>query len=185
DDLRICSFQLEEAIPLYCEAPVESQLRQIFAYAFTDPTTHAHAFATPRLRFETIEPGKELNILGLRVLPIRLKHGQLPILGFRIGNVAFCTDVSTIPQESRTLLEGLDVLIIDALRYEPHPTHLHVDAALQLIRKLGAKQAWLTHMSHDLDYETLERTLPNHVRPAWDGLTIPLDSSALGTSSRS
>lgn len=174
DDLRIFGFRLNGPIPLYCEEIVEQQLRQSFSYAFTDPATHAHQFAAPRLQFERITPGEPFDLLGLTILPIRLKHGELPILGFRIGNVAFCTDVSTIPSESRDMLTGLDVLILDALRYEPHPTHLSVDGALRLIRQLQPRQSWLTHMSHELDYDQLVRELPVGVGPAWDGLTIPL-----------
>lgn len=202
DDLRIFSFRVEHeaveaarlvasqegrpfdeelflkshpvAIPLFCEEPVEQGLRQVFEYAFTDPAKHSHRFAAPRLRFVRIAPGVAFDVLGIRILPIRLKHGELPILGFRIGNVAFCTDVSTIPPESRELLLGLDVLIIDALRYAPHPTHLSVDGALKVIRQLQPRQAFLTHMSHELDYETLCNDLPDHVQPAWDGLQIEL-----------
>jgi phosphoribosyl 1,2-cyclic phosphate phosphodiesterase len=174
DDLRICGYQLDAALPLYCEADVEQQIRTTFSYAFSDPDTHAHPYAVPRLRFESLEPGRAIDLLGLTVLPLRMKHGSLPILGFRLHNVAFCTDVSTIPEESRRCLQDLDVLVIDALRHEPHPTHLHVDAALRLVRQLKPKQAFLTHMSHELDYDQLCRELPPDVRPAHDGLQIPL-----------
>lgn len=174
DDLRIFGYRMEAAVPLYCEEMVEAQIRQVFSYAFTDPATHAHQFAAPKLRFERIHPGQPFTLLGLEILPIRLKHGELPILGFRIGNVAFLTDVSTIPPESKELLHGLDTLIIDALRKEPHPTHLHVDAALRIIRQLRPKQAYLTHMSHDLDYDSLRNELPDGIEPAYDGLKISL-----------
>lgn len=161
-------------IPLYCEQQVEEGIRQAFHYAFTDPNSHSHRFAAPRLGFETIHPGEPLSVLGQDVLPIRLHHGKLPILGFRFGNVAFCTDVSTIPAASRVLLEGLDVLIIDALRYEPHPTHLSVSQAVKWGQKLKAKKTYLTHMSHDLDYQQLVDDLPEGILPAYDGLTIPI-----------
>ncbi|MCA9034662.1 MAG: MBL fold metallo-hydrolase [Planctomycetaceae bacterium] len=202
DDLRIFGFRLEHqaadaakeeaeraglpfdeeqflrqnpiSIPLYCEEVVESSLRDVFSYAFADPSKQSHRYATPRLRFETIHHGSTFDMLGLPVTPIRLKHGELPILGFRIGNVAFCTDVSTVPAESRDLLRNLDVLIIDALRYEPHPTHLSVDGALKVIRQLEPRQAYLTHMSHSLDYDKLCSELPSHVRPAFDGLEIEI-----------
>lgn len=177
DDLRIFSFRMNGPVPLYCEAAVERQLRESFGYAFTDPATHAHPYAAPRLQFVPIAPGVPFELLGLSLLPVRLKHGELPILGFRIGNVAFCTDVSTIPAESRQLLTGLDVLILDALRYEPHPTHLSVSGALHVIHQLRPRQAYLTHMSHELDYEQLLRELPPGVEPAWDGLRIPLPHS--------
>lgn len=174
DDLRIFGFRLPEPVPIYCEEPVEDVIRQSFAYAFSDPSTHAHPWATPRLRFVRVSPESSFSLLGLTVLPIRLKHGDLAILGYRIGNVAYCTDVSSIPAGSRDLLQNLDVLILDALRDEPHPTHLHVDAAVRLIDQLQPKCAYLTHMSHELDYDELCRRLPEGIEPAYDGLRIPI-----------
>lgn len=161
-------------IPLFCEANVEADIRKCFHYAFLDPATLAHAFAAPKLEFKPIVPGQEFELLGLKVLPIRLHHGKLPVLGFRINNVAFCTDVSTIPAESRELLQGLDVLIIDALRHKPHPTHLSVDQAVKWVDRLQPKRAFLTHMAHDLDYDELVNTLPSGIEPAFDGLRIAL-----------
>jgi phosphoribosyl 1,2-cyclic phosphate phosphodiesterase len=174
DDLRIFGFQLNSAVPIYCEEIVEQQIRQTFSYAFSDPSTHSHQYAAPRLRFERIAASQDFSVLGLNVQSIRLKHGELPILGYRIGDVAFCTDVSTIPAASKDLLRGLDVLVLDTLRREPHPTHLHLDAALNLIRQLQPRRAYLTHMSHDLDYDELVRELPENVAPAYDGLRIPI-----------
>ena len=174
DDLRIFGYRLDAAVPLFCEEPVESQIRQTFSYAFADPESHSHKFAAPKIRFERISAGVPFELLGLQLLPVRIRHGQLPILGFRIANTAFLTDVSTIPAESRELLTGLDDLVISALRREPHPTHLHLEAALGMIRRLAPKRAWLTHMSHEMDYDDLTRELPPHIRPAWDGLQIPL-----------
>ena len=174
DDLRIFGFQLDDSVPLYCEEVVEQQIRQTFSYAFSDPSTHAHKYAAPRLRFERITEGQDFSLLGLNVRTIRLKHGELPILGFRIGNVAFCTDVSTIPADSREQLKNLDVLVLNTLRHKPHPTHLHLDAALNLIRQLQPRHAYLTHMSHELDYDELLKELPANVAPAYDGLRIAI-----------
>ena len=176
DDLRIFGFQLPAPLPIFCEEPVENQIRQTFDYAFSDPTTHAHQFAAPRLRFERINETDAFSLLGLIVQPVRLKHGDLPILGFRIGNVAFCTDVSTIPADSKELLRNLDVLVLDCLRHEPHPTHLHVDAAISLVRQLKPRLAFFTHMSHELDYDSLKCELPDSIEPAYDGLRIPICS---------
>ncbi|MFO0976408.1 MAG: MBL fold metallo-hydrolase [Planctomycetaceae bacterium] len=174
DDLRIFGYRLDAAVPIYCEQDVEQSIRQTFSYAFTDPETHAHKYAAPRLQFERVADQVPFRLLGMTVLPLRMKHGRLPILSYRFGNVAFCTDVSTMPASSKEHLRGLDVLVLNALRKEPHPTHLHLDAALNLIHQLQPKQAWLTHMSHEVDYEDLERELPPHVRPAYDGLRIPI-----------
>lgn len=199
DDLRIFGFRLEHQlrkaaeqkhgeqfdenrfindapghIPLFCEPNVEQDIRQMFHYAFSDPSTHSHRFAAPRLRFSAVQPGVAFKILGQSVLPIRLKHGNLPILGYRFNNVAFCTDVSSIPAESEALLQGLEVLIIDALRDSPHPTHLSVAQAAKWANRLGAKRTILTHMSHDLEYEELRQRLPAGIEPGYDGLTVPL-----------
>jgi len=174
DDLRIFGYQMNAAVPLYCEEPVELQIRQTFSYAFSDPSTHAHKYAAPRLRFERITEGQDFSLLGLNIRTIRLKHGELPILGLRIGNAAFCTDVSTIPADSREQLKNLDVLVLNTLRHKPHPTHLHLDAALNLIRQLQPRQAYLTHMSHELDYDELLKELPANVAPAYDGLRIAI-----------
>ena len=173
DDLRIFGFRLEKSIPLYCEAIVEEQLRKTFHYAFAS-SRPSHRFAVPRLHFEPIAPQEPISLLGVEVQPIRLMHGKLPIVGFRIGNVAYCTDVSTIPRETHGQLDGLDVLIIDALRHEPHPTHMSVKQAVAVIRKVQPKRGYLTHLSHQLDYTATNADLPDNVELAYDGLEIPL-----------
>ena len=172
EDFDADSASVDSDIPLFCEAAVEDSLRETFQYAFADRSQQSHRFAAPRLKFKRIEPGRSFELLGQSVLPIRLHHGKLPILGFRIGNTALCTDVSTIPAESRELLRGVETLVIDALRYDPHPTHLSVEQAVQWGRKLGVQRTILTHMSHDLNYDTLSSELPDGVEPGWDGLRL-------------
>ena len=172
DDLRIFGHRLDRDVPLYCEEDVERMLRTAFSYAFGGPQVNAHHFAVPRLRFERIGP-EPFELLGETVRPIRLWHGQLPVLGFRIGNVAYCTDVSHIPDGSWELLEGLDVLVIDALRPDrPHPSHFGVPQALEAIRRVKPRMAYFTHMAHTMEYEELMRTLPPGVEPAYDGLSF-------------
>jgi phosphoribosyl 1,2-cyclic phosphate phosphodiesterase len=172
DDLRIFGFRLEKDIPLLCEPIVEEQLRQSFNYAFSDGPK-AHKFATPRLSFKTIGPDEPFETCGLKVEPIRLMHGKLPTLGFRFGNIAYCTDVSSIPADSMEQLQDLDVLIIDTLREEPHPTHMHLQLALNTIKKLKPKRAFLTHLSHQFDYDKANAMLPDGVQLAYDGLQLP------------
>ena len=172
DDVRLFPFYLGHAFPLYCEAEVEARIRKSFDYAFTDqdPT---HAGAVPDLRFERVflEP---FEVLGARVMPIRLQHGRFPVLGFRFGNVAYCTDTNGIPEESWPLLEGLDVLILDALRDRPHATHFSVEEALSVIQRLKPKRALLTHICHELEHEATCRRLPAGVDLAYDGLRVRL-----------
>ena len=173
DDLRLSGLRLDADIPLYCEESVENQLRQSFNYAFSDAPLNAHRGAIPRLTFERIgtEP---FGLLGQTIRPIRLMHGKLPVLGFRINDVAFCTDVSRIPDESWDALAGLDVLVIDALRIKPHPTHFSIDQALAAVDRLKPKLAYFTHVSHYLEYEATNADLPAGVELAYDGLRIPL-----------
>ena len=172
DDLRICGHRLEAPIRLYCEEPVERQIRAAFSYAFSAIEEHAHRFAVPRVEFERIGTAP-FEVLGQPLRPIRLLHGTLPILGFRLNDVAFCTDVSSIPSESWPLLEGLDTLVINALRDEPHPTHFSVGQALEAIERVKPRRAYLTHVSHSLDYETTNARLPRGIELAYDGLKIP------------
>jgi phosphoribosyl 1,2-cyclic phosphate phosphodiesterase len=112
--------------------------------------------------------------LGLLLRPIRLLHGTLPVLGFRINDVAFCTDVSEIPESSWPMLEGLDVLILDSLREKPHPTHFCLSQSLAVVERLKPRQAYFTHLSCSLEYEKTNAMLPPHVALAYDGLKIPL-----------
>ena len=173
DDLRICGWKLSHPIPLLCEEPVERQIRAAFNYAFEIPSQDQHPGAIPKLEFVRIglDP---FELLGQRVQPIRLLHGRLPVLGFRINEVAFCTDVSSIPDESWPLLEGLDTLILDALQDKPHPTHFGLQQSLEVVERIQPRQTFFTHVSHKLDYETTNARLPAGVELAYDGLRIPL-----------
>jgi len=172
DDLRIFGHYLDAPIPLFCDEQVEQQIRRAFHYAFSPPSPNAHKFATPKLEFRriTTEP---FSILGQRVQPIRLYHGKLPVLGFRMGNVAFCTDVSEIPEESWPLLEKLDVLVLDALRDRPHPTHFSLQQALNVVQRVQPQRTYFTHISHWLEHDEANARLPEGVELAYDGLRIP------------
>ena len=172
DDLRLFGYRLKRAIPLYCEEVVETQIRAAYSYAFETQDPDQHYGAIPQLELRRIGVAP-FELLGVQVQPIRLMHGKLPILGFRIGDVAFCTDVSFIPDESWPLLHGLDVLVIDALRDEPHATHFGVSQALEAIERVKPKQAYLTHVSHYLEYTATNARLPQGVELSYDGLRIP------------
>ena len=143
-------------------------MRQAFAYCFV-PQAHEYAGGVPQLEIRRIglEP---FSVLGARVIPFRLEHGRFRVLGFRIGNVAYCTDTNKIPDESWPLLEGVKILIIDALRFKSHPAHFGLQDALDVIERVNPERAYLTHMSHEFDYETLPAKLPGGVFMAYDGL---------------
>jgi phosphoribosyl 1,2-cyclic phosphate phosphodiesterase len=173
DDLRIFGFYLQKPIPLYCELPVAERIRTSFHYAFNPAHPNNHPGATPRLTLETI--GLEaFSLLGLSVRPIRFWHGMLPILGFRIGDTAFCTDVSRIPEESWPLLEGLQTLVLNALRDKPHPTHFNLEQALAVVKRVKPARTYLTHISHALEHVATNARLPAGVELAYDGLQIEL-----------
>jgi phosphoribosyl 1,2-cyclic phosphate phosphodiesterase len=173
DDLRTSGWKLSRPIPLYCEEAVERQLRLSFGYAFEIPPQDLHPGAIPKLEFVRIGL-QPFEVLGQRVQPIRLWHGKLPILGFRINDIAFCTDVSRIPDESWPLLEGLDVLVLDALQDKPHPTHFGIPQSLEVVERLKPRRTYFTHISHRLDYDDTNARLPANVELAYDGLRLPL-----------
>jgi len=173
DDLRIFQFYLDKPVDLYCEEAVEYRIRQSFDYAFVDKE-FTHAGAVPKLSFQRIAT-QPFEALGQTVVPIRLQHGpHFNVLGFRIRNIAYCTDTNGIPAESWSLLEGLDVLVLDALRHRRHPTHLSLEEAIEIVRRLRPKRAYFTHIAHDLDHELTNASLPDGMQLAYDGLRIPL-----------
>ena len=172
DDARQFPKGIGGPVPLYCEESTEKVIRQAFSYAFHEHATNVPVGGLPRLRFERIGPGEEFTVLGQKVLPIRLEHGRFRVLGFRFGNLAYCTDVSRIPDESWPLLEGLDTLILDALRITPHPTHFNLEQALEVVNRLKPRRTLFTHLSHEIDHGPIEASLPPGVGLAYDGFAF-------------
>ena len=169
DDLRPVPRLLGGAVPLYCNAETEGKIRASFGYAFGPEAEGLPAGFIPKLVFRriTTEP---FTVLGERVTPIPLLHAHFDVFGFRIGDVAYCTDVNKVPAESFARLSGLQVLILDALRYKPHPAHFGIGEALEVIDRVRPERAFLTHISHDLEHDTVNRELPPNVQLAYDGL---------------
>jgi phosphoribosyl 1,2-cyclic phosphate phosphodiesterase len=172
DDLRPVPRLLGAPVPLYCTAEVEGKIRQAFSYAFGPRADELPSGMIPKLVFRriTTEP---FEAVGERITPIPLIHAHFDVFGFRIGDVAYCTDVNEIPRSSWPLLEDLQVLVLDALRHRPHPAHFGLGQALDVIDQFRPRQAYLTHMSHEMDHKTVNRELPAHVRLAYDGLGFP------------
>ena len=167
DDLRAFNFRQRQAIPVYASPATLAEIRRRFAYIFEETQEGG---GKPMLDLFAIDDSFSVN--GFSVIPIPLWHGELEILGFRIGNAAYCTDVSTIPEPSFAQLDGVKVLVIDALRRTPHPTHFSLDEALLAIERIGPDRAVLTHLTHVFDHETLSKELPDGVEPAFDGMVI-------------
>jgi phosphoribosyl 1,2-cyclic phosphate phosphodiesterase len=177
DDLRVFPRYLGRELPIYCEKHVEAIIRRVFRYAFDPVTQNYPAGGVPKIGFRQIT-AEPFGLLGARVVPVRLIHGRSGSLGYRFGDVAYCTDVKEVPPESLPLLAGLDVLIVDCLRREPHVTHLSFDEAVALAGRLAPRQTLFTHLSHQLEHEATRRELPPGMDLAYDGLRIPLSSTA-------
>ena len=174
DDLRLFQFYLVTPCRFTANLMVEQRIRHVYDYAFTQqPPTHAGA--TPQVTFQAIGT-QPFRCWGRRFDPIRLHHGpRFRVLGFRIGNLAYCTDTNEIPSDSWAVLDGLDVLILDALRQTPHPTHFSLEEAVAAAQRIGARQTYFTHVSHDLEHEAHQRRACRlEWSLAYDGLRIPL-----------
>ncbi|MBB3020005.1 phosphoribosyl 1,2-cyclic phosphate phosphodiesterase [Microvirga lupini] len=173
DDLRPLAIVQRHRIPVYADRMTSELLLMRFGYCFDTPAGSSYP---PILKMHHLKPGILASVQGpggnVEALPFRMVHGDIDTLGFRFGSIAYAPDVSAMPEESLRYLEGLDVLILDALRYTPHPTHFSVSEALDFIAKVKPKRAILTNLHTDLDYETLRSELPPHVEPAYDGMQI-------------
>jgi phosphoribosyl 1,2-cyclic phosphate phosphodiesterase len=173
DDVRPLVIKARQRIDLYMDEVTSVVLRNRFSYIFETPK---NSFYAPLLDEKRLTSGVACKIGGaggaIEFLPFRLVHGDIDALGFRFGNIAYSPDVNAIPEESRSFLEGLDIWIVDALRYTPHPSHFSLAETLDWIAKLRPKRAILTNLHTDLDFEHLRRELPAHVEPAFDGMRI-------------
>jgi phosphoribosyl 1,2-cyclic phosphate phosphodiesterase len=165
DDARPLMFR-HGPMPVYATAETWKGLRRVYAYAF-EPTGYA---GVPRIIPHTIEGDFEL--LGLPIVPLAVMHGGLEVTAFRIGDFAYVTDCNQIPDETCARLEGLRVLVIDALRFKRHPTHMSLDEALGYIERLRPRRALLTHISHDISHRATSARLPAGVEIAYDELEI-------------
>jgi phosphoribosyl 1,2-cyclic phosphate phosphodiesterase len=171
DDVRPLCFQAGRPMPVYCEERVEKRIRRAFDYAFE--TVPVPGGGIPKIEFERITTAP-FDLLGGRVTPLRLRHGVFDVLGFRFGNVAYCTDTNQIPDETWPLLEGLDTLILDCLRPSRHPTHFSLEEAVAVAERVAAKRTLFTHMGHEIGHATTAAALPPGIELAHDGLEVPL-----------
>ncbi len=171
DDLRPICFHTGKPVPVYCEERVERRILQAFDYAFVAPVSPGGGL--PKVTFNRIATDP-FSLLGTTVLPLRLRHGTFEVLGFRFGNLAYCTDTNEIPSETWPRLEGLDVLVLDCLRSSRHPTHFSLSEAIEVAQRVQARRTLLVHMSHDIRHEEVATQLPPGVELAYDGLAVPL-----------
>lgn len=168
DDLRAFAQNTKDNVNIYANAQTIRVLKERFGYIFQGRKEYPSICAANEIDLTPFSVG------DIDVVPVELIHGGINTYGYRFGNICYCTDFNDIPETSDERLMGLDLWIVDCLRYKSHPTHCHVDKVLQLVEKYKPKQTLLTHMMADLDYETLKNELPNGVEPAYDGMVINL-----------
>lgn len=168
DDIRAFNYLEKSATQIYCEKYVEESLRKEYSYAFAEEKYPG----APEWEVHIIDE-KPFSIEGVEIIPIRGKHFTLPVLGYRFGDIAYCTDMNRIPDEEFAKLEGLEHFIINCVRRGRHISHFSLEGALEVAARVGARHTWLTHLSHQLPrYEDLLAELPEGVEPAYDGLVI-------------
>ncbi|TAK50182.1 MAG: MBL fold metallo-hydrolase [Xanthobacteraceae bacterium] len=181
DDLRPLVQHMHRRIPCYFNASAARDIVTRFGYCFTRPPGSSYP---PILIEHRIEAGEAVTVAGeggaLAVTAFEVAHGDAGALGYRIGGLAYTPDISDIPEQSMPLLQGLELWIVDALRYKPHPSHFSVGNALDWIARMKPARAILTNMNSDIDYAVLRTRLPAHVMPAYDGMAVTVTAAAVG-----
>ena len=172
DDLWPISYKGKERIPLYADDPTAAVLETVFNYTFSEDS---HYPLRARVSLNRLNGKDSVEVCGATFQRIPLLHGPMATAGYRFGKAAYLTDMNVIPDTSLPLLQDLDVVIIDALRINHHPSHANIEEAIVWVDKIGAKQAWFTHMCHDICHATVDAHLPDHIRLSYDGLRIPFE----------
>jgi len=172
DDLRAFNYHTHAPVDCFATAATFENMRRIFSYAFSNNLTPGTA--APQATMHEIKPGVAFTIGKIPVLPIPLMHGRLEVMGYRIGDFAYCTDCNGISDSSIALLSNLDVLILDALRPAPHPTHFTLEEAIATAERIGAKRTFFTHIAHEMKHANVEATLPEGMRLTYDGITLEI-----------
>lgn len=169
DDLRSFCLRTKRSMPIYAWPDYQADLRRVFSYAFKE---FPDGIEVPR--FELRDLPECLSLAGIDMEILRVVHGPWPVAGIKVGSFAYLTDVGDIPAPAWDRLKGLDCLILDAVRYKPHPNHFHFDRAVEVVSQLQPRITYFTHLSHDYDHAEDEAELPAEIRLAYDGLRIRL-----------
>lgn len=170
DDLRAFTQRSGLPMPIYANPLTQEQVRRIFPYAFRSPDREVEV-----PRFELHDLPDRLHLAGLPIEIFWVLHGDLPVAGVRVGSFGYITDVSEIPPEASRQLEGVETLVVDAVRRKPHPTHFHLERAVEEVRRLGIPRAFFTHLSGVYDHEATNAELPPGMALAFDGLRLSLN----------
>lgn len=175
DDIRAITVQRGSPIPMYGPRETLESLASKFAYIFDDSIRVLPGTFKPEGAPVALEPGVAVRIGGADVLPLAVPHGNMRVFGYRIGNLGYVTDAKSVPDEALALLQGVRVLVLNALFWNPHPTHLSFSEAIAVARRIGAERTFLTHLTHHDSHAALEAELPDGISPAFDGLQVTLD----------
>ncbi len=172
DDLRSFNFVQRSVIPCYGTPHTIADLKRTFYYVINPPEDYKGG-SLAQVAFTEISYADRFSPAGVSLQAFPLMHGDTEVAGFRIGNLAYATDCSALTERAKEVLEGVEHLVIDALRHEPHYTHFTIAEAIAAGGEVGAKNLYLTHLSHRVDYPSVSRDLPGHVQLAYDGMKIP------------
>jgi phosphoribosyl 1,2-cyclic phosphate phosphodiesterase len=173
DDLRPLSFRNKQKIPLYADDETARVIESVFDYTFASDARYSN-----RARVTMNRINGPIDLFGIPFQPIPLKHGDMNVTGFRFGKAAYLTDMNHIPDHSLELLQGLDVAILDALRHTPHPSHSTLQESIEWANRIAPREAYFTHMSHEIPHAETESRLAKNMRLAYDGLQIPFEISS-------
>jgi phosphoribosyl 1,2-cyclic phosphate phosphodiesterase len=176
DDLRIFTSRVGRPLPIHGPPETLERLRSSFNYIFDATVQPYHGTSKPQLDPRPLAAGEIATVAGVPVLPLAFDHGHLRVFGYRIGNAAYITDVKSVPPEAQAALAGLDVLVINALWWREHPTHLSIPEAIAVASAIGARRTFLTHLTHETGHAELAAALPRGIEPACDGLVVEIAS---------
>jgi len=175
DDIRALSDRSDVPIEMYGPPDTMQRLAKRFAYIFDDAIKPLPGTSKPEGRAHHVPAGQSFRIGDVDVMPIAVPHGPISVYGYRIGKLGYITDAKELPEEALRAFRGVNVLVLNALFRTQHPTHLSVSEAVAVAQEVGARQTWLTHLTHRTGHAELEAELPRGIAPAFDGLTVQID----------
>lgn len=175
DDIRALSDRSDVPIDMYGPPDTMERLASRFAYIFDSSIKALPGTSKPEGRAHPVVPGQRIHLGDVDVMPVAVPHGSVSVYGYRIGNLGYITDAKELPDEAVRAFQGVNVLVLNALFRTPHPTHLSIAEAVSAAKKVGARQTWLTHLTHRTGHAELEAELPSGIAPAYDGLTVEVD----------
>ncbi|HEV8149727.1 MAG TPA: MBL fold metallo-hydrolase [Gemmatimonadales bacterium] len=174
DDLKLFSIGRAAPLPLYGSDATLAFLRTSYRYIFAPDAQPYSGTTTPRLTLQLLEAGRLTDVAGIPVLPLAFAHGHGRVLGFRIGPLGYVTDAKAVGEAERAALEGVELLVLNALWWRPHPTHLSIPEAVAAAKSIGARRTVLTHLTHETGHAELAARLPSGIEPGYDGQVLEI-----------